>query len=168
MKDTDIQIEVKSELTLEDLVVMTEQLKVAREKTDEVEKLLEPGRQVRDEAIEDAKAQFNQNYRVALQRLDECIKSQADIEQELRKAMIDYAVANDVKKINDELMVKEVTALEYSADLALMWAIDHRIALKLDERMFSKLVRTLEGTDYFPQFVNIIINHQTSISKKLK
>ena len=40
-----------------------------------------------------------------------------------------------------EVNIREVDKLEYKVEDALTWAIDHKLALKLDQSAFEKIVK---------------------------
>ena len=61
--------------------------------------------------------------------------------------------------------IREVTKLEYNPTTAFGWAMEHRIAIKLDVSVFEKIAKTAPETK--PGFVTITTEPQATISSNL-
>ena len=62
-------------------------------------------------------------------------------ETALRSLAIDLYQATGNKSLAPGVKVREVTRLHYDPQAALTWAMEHRMALKLDEKTFEQLAR---------------------------
>ena len=61
--------------------------------------------------------------------------------------------------------IREVTRLEYDSKAAFNWAMEHKIALKLDVSGFEKIAKTAPETR--PEFVKVSVEPQATIATDL-
>lgn len=118
--------------TLEQLVARVHDLRVAHAEV----------RAKRDELY----AAFEQEHRALL---DLCIsvgEQLRDAEARLRELALATYAATGSKQPTPGVGIRVVTKVLYDRDQALDWAIEHQMALKLDERAFERIVRANPST----------------------
>lgn len=84
-------------------------------------------------------------------------------ESALRELAIQEYNDTGIKALAEGVGVREVTNYEYDPAEALEWAVEHKMALKLDETAFKKIVKATP----LP-FVNATIKPQATIAPDLK
>src|SRR5215510_11499954 len=62
-------------------------------------------------------------------------------EMALRTLALDLYQVTGNKSLAPGVKVREVTRLHYDPQAALIWAMEHRMALKLDEKTFEQLAK---------------------------
>lgn len=100
--------------------------------------------------------------------LADCERDTAEtLEAELREDILENFAATGNKKPHPALSVREVTRLEYDADIARAWCT-HKLpkALKLDVRLFEKHAKAIGDTSPI-EFVNITKEPQATIATDL-
>lgn len=105
---------------------------------------------------------------IKLAELAESARTQIEIlETDLRTATLETYAETGNKKPHSALGVREVTKLEYDADVAVAWCM-HRLpaALKLDARMFEKHAKAVSETDPV-KIVKITQQPQATIASDL-
>ena len=92
---------------------------------------------------------------------EEAIRQQAmrQAEMALRILALDLYLATGNKSLAPGVKVREVTRLHYDPQAALTWAMEHRMALKLDEKTFEQLAKVAKLS-----FVHMTVEPQATLT----
>lgn len=134
---------------------LKEQIKVvvkARQKTMELKRQ-------RDALLED----WNKANQGLFDALTQAGAEVAVVEAKLRELTLQAYAETGNKAPLPGVGIREVMKFEYDGKEALQWAIDHKMALKLDEVKFKNCVKADP-----PDFVNVITEPQATISPNLE
>lgn len=85
-----------------------------------------------------------------------------EAEDKLRELILEHYAKTGDKKPLPGLGVREMKRLEYETATAYSWALEHKMALKLDIKAFEKICLVS-----LPEFVGIHIEPQATIAKEL-
>lgn len=86
----------------------------------------------------------------------------ADAEALLRETLIRVYQETGNKQPAPGVGIREVTRLEYDAQVAFLWATEHKMALKLDISAFEKIAKASP-----PEFVKTLTVPQATIATNL-
>jgi len=86
----------------------------------------------------------------------------AEEEDKLRELTIKAYQETGNKAPAPGVGIREVTKLEYDPKNALMWAVEHRLALQLNKTAFEKIAKTDT-----PEFVTVSTEPQATIATDL-
>lgn len=115
-------------------------------------------KQRRNELLEE----WNRTNRELLDTLTQVGADVAVAEQELRDMTLRVFFQTGDKAPVKGVGIREITKLEYDADVAYDWALEHKMAVKLDVSAFEKIAKASP-----PDFVEVYQEPQATIATDL-
>jgi len=88
-----------------------------------------------------------------------------EAEDELRKMALQFYSDTGEKQVAQGVGIRVRSVLNYDSKDAFAWALEHKIALKLDGSAFEQIVKTASETR--PSFVTITEEPQATIATEL-
>ena len=110
----------------------------------------------------EAQETFNITYHDLLEQKGVAENELAEAEVALRELAVKITEETGDKKPAPGVEVKEVQKMDYDDKVALDWAKEHGLALKLDETKFKSIVKADT-----PDFVTITTEYKAYLSKDL-
>ena len=104
----------------------------AREKSEELSAILAARRRQFDESVAEL-ADFVSEARIAVSLAEDKLR---------QAALAHYAENPGTKKLPFGVGVRVVSSLEYDSAAAFAWAIEHKMALVLDKKVFESIAKT--------------------------
>ena len=92
---------------------------------------------------DEIRREFTERHADVLQQESASKQAVAEAEATLRDLALDEYMHTGAKTIAPGIVIREVARLQYDRDIALDWAIEHRLALLLDVKTFEKLAKVL-------------------------
>jgi len=84
---------------------------------------------------------WEEEHHTDITRAKECQEAQECAEEELRQATLQAYEETGNKAPGPGLGIRVIEALEYDEHAALLWAIQHEMALALDKKAFEKIAK---------------------------
>ena len=101
-------------------------------------------RRARDEAKRQYEAAFDAflaEHELLVSQRDRCVEDALDAEEEVRDAALAAYALSGEKRLCAGLGIRVETRLNYPPERATEWAIEHKLALKLDTPAFEQIAR---------------------------
>ncbi len=138
---------------------MNEQLKEQIRNVVGARERAQRARGVREVAV----AEWEKANNSLLVELSTSTQEASEAEDILRKLTLQvYSQTGDKSPVAG-VGIREVTKLEYDARVALDWAMEHKMALKLDASAFAKIAKVSP-----PNFVEVMSEPQATIATRLE
>lgn len=133
-----------------------------KEQIKQVARAREEARKLADEK-EAAYRLWAEANQTLLNDADEAKLYQADQEAKLRELTLEAYHETGEKKPAPGVGIRETTRLVYEVPRAHSWAMEHKMALKLDVAAFEKIAKVDP-----PEFVSVEVIPQATIAQELK
>ncbi len=113
--------------------------------------------------FQEEKVLWEMSIQDLLDSMQSTTKNLQDAEDQLRYMRMDIYKGTGDKKPIYGTSIRIMSELEYQDELALEWAIEHNVCLKLDEREFRKVAKAMPLS-----FVKTVEHPQVTIASDLE
>lgn len=107
-----------------------------------------------------ARTEWERDHRMILDEVVIATERLAEVEAKLRELTLKAYAETGNKAPVPGVGVREVTKLEYDFDRAFKWAVEHKMALRLDVSAFEKIAKASFGFQQYTSILDFVMTYQ--------